>query len=380
MRVTLYAIAVLALAMLCAPETLRIALASAASSLFETAPFVFAGFLFARLFRRRCALLEYLSCGCGRGPSARSLPAAAATWILFGPFVAAARFVAAMLVAAMVRRRSSPHADGSESISNPLGELGAILPCALIAGGALQLLDAIEPARLSAPANALLGAILGFVASPCALGAVALGGALRVHAPVAAATFLCIAGIADLRALRGTRDAAQSDDAFAYAMLALALAIVAWRHGGALVHPAFAGALGCCGGLALVCACVYRRSRFTPSRAAPALMLAGAMLGAPPPQYHATETTLSDLFAGERLTFTGVLAREGAASSIVRYAITCCRADAAPIAVRLDRAPPYLNGTWLRVEGRITGDAGDLRLIAEHAERVATPPDPFLYR
>jgi hypothetical protein len=273
-RVTLYAIAALALAMLCAPDTLRVALASAASSLFEATPFVFAGVLFSRLSRRRCALLYYFSCGCGRGPSARSLPAAAATWIVFGPFVAAARLSAAMLVAAILRRRSSVHAHGAENISHPLGELGAVLPCALLAGGALQVLTSFEPARLSGPANALLGAIVGFVASPCALGAVALGGALRVHAPAAAAAFLCIAGVADLRALRGTRHAAHGDDALAYAMLALALGIVAWRHGGALVHPAFANALGCCAGLALLGACAYRRSRFTPARAAPAMMLA----------------------------------------------------------------------------------------------------------
>ena len=109
-------------------------------------------------------------------------------------------------------------------------------------------------------------------------------------------------------------------------------------------------------------------------------MLAGALLGAAPPQYRATETTLTDLFAGERLTFTGALARDGNASAVVRYAITCCRADAAPVAVRLDRSPPFPTGTWLRVAGSVENVNGELRLITTRIERIAPPTDPFIYR
>jgi uncharacterized membrane protein YcgQ (UPF0703/DUF1980 family) len=89
---------------------------------------------------------------------------------------------------------------------------------------------------------------------------------------------------------------------------------------------------------------------------------------------------MSDLFAGERLTFTGALTREGAQSAIVRYAITCCRADAAPVAIRLQRTPPYSAGTWLRIDGRIENLAGELRLVAQRTVRVAAPTDPFIYR
>ena len=62
-------------------------------------------------------------------------------------------------------------------------------------------------------------------------------------------------------------------------------------------------------------------------------MLAGVMVAAPPPAYTMTETTLTDLFPGERLDFTGRLARNGDSAALVRYAITCCRADATPVAV-----------------------------------------------
>jgi uncharacterized membrane protein YcgQ (UPF0703/DUF1980 family) len=80
------------------------------------------------------------------------------------------------------------------------------------------------------------------------------------------------------------------------------------------------------------------------------------------------------------LTFTGVLTRQGRSCALVRYAITCCRADAAPIAVRLDRTPSYPAGTWLRVKGQIESLRGDLRLDPQQVERIAPPSDPFVYR
>ncbi len=109
-------------------------------------------------------------------------------------------------------------------------------------------------------------------------------------------------------------------------------------------------------------------------------MLAGVLLGAPAPSYHATETTLADLFAGEHLSFTGRLTREGARAALVRYAITCCRADAAPIAVRVDPAPRDSDGAWLHVEGNIESVAGNLRLVPRAVARIAPPTDPFIYR
>lgn len=362
------------------PDTIRSALAAAASAFFEATPFLFAGVLLSRLLRRRVRIIEHLGCGCGPGPSARSLPATAAAWLVFGPVIAVARYAAALLVAAMLRRRAEQPPLGDDEGSHLLGELAAVLPAAVLAGAVMQLCADFDPARLTTAGNALLGAALGFTAAPCGLGAVALAGALRVRAPIAALAFLCVAGIVDVRALRRASHSECGHDALAYALLAIALGIVAWRRGDALVHPAFAAALACCACAALVCASAYRRCRCAAARTAPALMLLGALIGAPPPQYHATETTLTDLFPGERVTFTGALARDASASAVVRYAITCCRADAAPVAVRLDRTPPYPAGTWLRVDGRIEGVRGNLRLVTDAVERVAAPIDPFIYR
>jgi hypothetical protein len=379
MRNLLYGSAALALAVLSSPDAMRSALATSASALFEATPFLFAGLLLARLVRGRADVVEHLGCGCGRGPSARSLPSAAATWLVFGPIVALVRYVAALL-AGRILHRFLRREHGSGEDLHLLGELGSLLPAALVAAVAMQGFASFDPARISPIESALLGAALGFTAAPCGLGTVAIAGALRVRAPIAAAAFLCIAGIVDLRALRRARPHCLGHDAFAYLVLATALAIVAWRNGGALVHPRFAPALAFCSCAAVLCAVVYRRSRSAGARAAPVLMLAGALLGAPPPQYHATETTLSDLFAGERLTFTGALERERDASSVVRYAITCCRADAAPVALRLDRAMPYPAGTWLRIDGRVEKAANDFRLVPTSVERVPAPADPFIYR
>jgi hypothetical protein len=375
-RIALYAAALLALATLFSPETLRSALATSASALFEAAPFLLAGIAAGRFLRHHHAV-AYLGCGCTAGPSARSLPAAAATWLLFGPVVAVARFAAALVVARVFRHESRL---GCPHTWDLLGDLAALLPSALLAGAAAQAAAAIDPAKLSPLLGAAAGALLGFAAAPCGLGAIAVAGALRVQAPVAAAAFLCVAGIIDLRAFARRAHSENGHDALAYLLLVAAFAIVALRRGDALVNPAIAPLLAVCAAAALICAIAYRREQSAARRCAPLLMLIAAGAGAPPPQYHATETTLTDLFAGERLTFTGTLTRNGTESALVRYAITCCRADAAPVVVRLDRAPRYGMGSWLRVDGRIESIGGNLRLVAGSTRRVAPPADPFIYR
>jgi uncharacterized membrane protein YcgQ (UPF0703/DUF1980 family) len=109
-------------------------------------------------------------------------------------------------------------------------------------------------------------------------------------------------------------------------------------------------------------------------------MLAGALVAAPPPIYRATETTLAGGFPGERVTFLGVLARDASHEALVRYAITCCRADAAPVALRLASPVSYPAGTWLRTDGTLVADGDSLAYEATHVERATPPLDPFVYR
>jgi hypothetical protein len=377
-RTILYGAATLTLVALTSPDTVRSALAVSASALFEATPFLLASVVLARLLPRRHHAAAYLGCGCSSGPSARSIPAAAATWLVFGPQIALARFAAAFFAARFIQPRLRQC--GENDALHLLGELAALLPAALLAAAAMEFFARFDPARLSPLGVTLVGIALGFSAAPCGLGAIAVAGALRVRAPLAAMAFLCIAGIVDFRTLARRAQRCCDHDACAYALLAVSLGVVAWRHGDALVHPAIAVALAFCAPVALLCALIYRQRACARARVAPALMLIGAFAGAPPPAYYATETTLTDLFPGERLTFTGVLTRQGRSCALVRYAITCCRADAAPIAVRLDRTPSYPAGTWLRVNGQIESVRGDLRLVPQQIETIAPPGDPFVYR
>src|SRR5579875_2916561 len=148
--------------MVCSPEMLRGALVASASALFEASPFLFAGALVWRLIGRRCSIVEHLGCGCGNGPSARSLPAAAATWLAFGPVVALARYVAATIAARLLRPRENVAFDHPQ----PLDEIAAVLPTAVVAGAVTQLFVRFDPAGLSPLGGALAGAALGFVAAP----------------------------------------------------------------------------------------------------------------------------------------------------------------------------------------------------------------------
>ncbi len=381
MRLWLRLFAALALAGVLPHDALRAAVATAASALIEAAPLAFASAAIAALLRLRGDAAAYFGCGCGTGPSARSLAALVASWIVFGGPVAGMRFVAAVAVARLVRRRAPSCSPQHYATAQPLEQLAALLPAAALAGAAAQLEALVDFARLPAPLAFGLGAALAFVAAPCGLGAVAVASSLHARAPMAAAGFLCIAGIADARVWAKPKPhASAAHDALAYATLAVALAAVAVRHGAALVHPALSPFLAACAAAAAASAAVHRLRRSASSLAAPALALAGAFAAAPAPSYRATETTLAQLFAGERLEFAGQLVRDGRRVALVRYAIVCCRADATPVVVRLARAVPYSAGAWLRAEGTIATPGGDPQLDAERVAPIAPPSDPFVYR
>ncbi len=353
-------------------------LVTSAATLFESAPFILAATLLVRVPLRWNARIDaYLGCGCGAGPSARSLPAAAATWLVFGPLVAGARLAAALLVDRLHRKRASCD---HRSDSAPLCELRLLLPIAAIGSCAVLLLPLLISSNAPPAALFLLGAGAAFVIAPCALGTVGLAATLRAMLPPAAAGFLCVAGIADLRAWIARRESAQSHDAFAYAVAALACAIVAGRGGDGLLHPRLAAALWPCAFAAAYCAVRFREQSSPSLRIAPIVMFAGALASAPVPHYHATETTIADAFAGERVDFTGMLTRTGHAATLVRYAITCCRADAAPIVVRLLHAPPpHLRG-WMRASGVLVARGATLQLQTASLTPIDPPNDPFVYR
>lgn len=352
-------------------------LVTSAATLFESAPFVLAALVLTHMPVRWNARIDaYLGCGCGVGPSARSLPAAAATCLVFGPLVAGARLAAATLLERLQRsaRRECAHAAPSL-----LSELHLIVPVAALGSSAALLLPALAGMHAPRAVAFAAGAAAAFVMAPCALGTVGFAAALRTAWPAAAIGFLCVAGIADVRAWIRRRTVHAAHDAFAYGLFSLACALVAARGGAGLVHPKLALALWPCAIAGVVLACRFRSQQCSAMRIAPIVMLAGALFAAPMPEYHATETSLADAFAGERIDFTGALTRTGTAATLVRYAITCCRADAAPIVIRLLHAPPRLSG-WVHARGVLVARGSELMLRTQALQPIPAPADPFVYR
>ena len=318
-------------------------------------------------------MVPYLGCGCGGGPSARSLPAAAATCLVFGPLVAGARLAAAIAVTRLL-----PGSSCVDERYTMLAQLGGLVPLALAGAFAGWFAPAVLGAHAPAVAAILAGAAAAFFVSPCGIGSIALASSLRTAMPAAAAAFLCVAGIVDLRTWVRSTHSHDAHDALAYAMTAVACALVAARNGAALVHPKFAVALWACAIACALFAWKHRRTQHARLRIAPLIMLAGAILAAPPPEYHATETTLSDAFAGERLDFTGIATQTGGTTTLVRYAITCCRADAEPIVVALARR---VDGRgWMHARGVLVQTANGLQMRADYVQAAAPPADPFVYR
>lgn len=378
MRTALFVAAAIAAAAVLPPAAIAGGLSTAAAALFEATPFVLAGMALHRLTGQRWAA-AFFGCGCGRGPSAQSIPAGAATWVLFGPAVAIARFIAAICIA-RIAGEWQPRHDREPHAPHLVGELSALLPSALLAGAVSQAAWWVPVSHVSALAQIGAGAFLAFAASPCGIGAAAVASALAHRSPLAATAFLCVAGIVDARVLAGRPRRQAQSGGFALAVLAAGLAVVGWRRGDALVHPAFANVMLLCAAVCAVAAMRHSAPYDLRAVAPPALMLCASLVAAPPPAYRATETTLGDAFPGEPLTFTGTLVRARRSAALVRYAITCCRADAAPVVVRLSAAPPFDAGSWLHAEGKLAILDGRTVLVAHTLDRIAPPADPFTYR
>jgi hypothetical protein len=355
-----------------APAALHGALASAAGTLLEMMPFVLVSALVSRFGSARWAL-ALIGCGCGRVPGGLSLPATALCWLAFGPAVALARLLAAIALSRRTREKACRR-------EGPLDELAAMAPFALAGGLASGWLGEHAATLASAgPVAAFAAGLTLGVLSPCAAGSVALAAGLRVVAPSAAAGILCSAGIARLgvpAVVAGPQ--LWSSGRLVLAALAFACALAAARHGSGLVHPRLVLPLGCTAAAAVLLA-VRGAPRRAPGLPA-ALVLAALLLGSPEPRYMATETTLEGAFPGERVAFTGKALRAGETTTLVRFAITCCRADAAPVALRLDRPLDVADGTWVEAVGVMVTAPRGPALHATRTRAVGRPSDPFVYR
>lgn len=268
-----------------------------------------------------------------------------------------------------------------------LEELSAVAGFALV--GALVttalrsalLGDALTAAPM--PIVFLLGVATGMLAS-CTLGSIAFAASVHSAAPALAGGVLCSAGVFALHA-RWAPNAAHHELHHSvaarplYGAMALACAIVAARGGATLVHPKLV--LWIALGAALASLNAFRTdARTRRSTTLPVLlMLAAALSPNAAVQHNAPAAAFDTLVLGERVRLSAQIAG-GARTTLVRYAITCCRADAAPVAVRLDRVLGPPPGSWVTVDGTVGADSGGLVVHVTGARAIPPPADPFLYR
>jgi hypothetical protein len=384
------ALAVLALAL--PRPLLHAALASAAGTAFEAAPFVLVA-CFVRS-SRVLRLAALASCGCGPLPGALALPAVALCWLAFGPVVALARLAAGLGALALFR----PACDANVE-PDPLAELEAIAFAAFASAAGCEALRqanaALHPAALFGSLEFVAGACLGIL-SPCASAAVATAAGLRSTSFAASAGLLATAGIVPrsllrsiamrIRLLPGNVPAAHGihrDGRIDYALLGCACAALAARGASGFVHPRLLPVLAGAAGLCLYLA--FRGSlapRTKASLVLPLALLGALVAGSPLPRERIDVTNLSAAYPGATLQFTGTAEKRGARTVLVRYAITCCRADATPVSLLTEHRLRVRNGTWVEASGTIVRDGGSDRLVLrpEQWRAVAQPADPFVYR
>jgi hypothetical protein len=390
--------AVVACAAIPAP-ILQQALAATAGTLFEAAPFVLAVTLVRGSLARWAAALLGCGCGPGAGYAALSLPATALCWTVFGPVPALARFAAAALLQlfagrsrAAVRPAGSAgctHAGESAERTDPLEQLGfvgagafaiALATSAFANERAAAGLRALSHLSLiTAVAESAAGLIAGAIA-PCATSAVALAAMLRLPAPLAALGILASAGLVPRfrrppRAVRALYDARA-----ALVLLGVACALLALRGGSGFVHPRLVPLLWLVLPAVVVAFVAHPTTNARFAALAPCAMLIALVLGSPVPAVPLGSGTIEDLYPGKTLAFTGVASSAAGATTLLRYAITCCRADATAIVLPTNLRLTLPRDTWLTVSGTVANGPGGTYLRATRWQRVAPPADPYVYR
>jgi hypothetical protein len=371
------------------PASIAGALAAAAGTVVEALPFVAGSALLPRV--RWLGFLPSLACGCGGVlPGALALPALALTWISFGPVVAGARAVAALLLVIIRLRRHRNESPDAAIERDPLGELAALAATSFAASLLAESLGA-HPALAQSAGGALaalvLGAFVGCLA-PCATAGIGAAIALRAADPWASFGLLATSGIVAFHVPSNTSTRVVSSDAdgrrwnarLVYVALALACLSLWLRGTHGFLNPRFA--LVVPAGAVLATIAALRRTTTTRSRApflAPSVVLAALVFGSPSPP-DSTATIPLDLYPGRRVEFTGRVAQSDASSTtLVRAAILCCRADARMLSLRLDRHVGAAQGSWVDVRGTVASAERGPALRVERLLHVSPPADPYLY-
>ena len=391
-----------ALALACAvvpPPAFHAALAAVAGTLFEAAPFVLATSLLGRLpfGASASAVIGIAGCGCRNAklPGALALPAIALCALAFGWPIALARTLGSLVFAAILRKHDVAHASepsptGGPPQPQPFEALAGLIPGTL---AAVLLRDVVAHmttvAGTAPPALAVeiaFGALLGSIV-PCATAGIAIAAAFHRPAPAVTIGILVTCGlVSHARASspfdRASRPHSPNAARFGFAIVAVALGVVACGGATGFVSPRLSLPIGI--GAALAAVCVLRPPPGVRPRWLVPLVLFGAIVaGSPAPTASAEATTLEDAYPGEALAFTGRAHRSDGRTILERSLITCCRIDARVVAIELDVLLPVAAGSWIDATGiLVRGPDARLRLhLATGSWRSITPPhDPFAYR
>ena len=301
--------------------------------------------------------------------------------LTFGPIAALGRFLAAFIFMRLRERKCRADRVASPCVLDQLGTIGLLaffsaLFLALIRMQAFGLSYRGMPAPLLFAGGIVLGLL-----TPCTVGALAAASGLRAGAAPLALGVFCSAGLFPMRRSHpGDKAGTSLDGRLLYGFIALSCGIAAAQSGAGLVHPKLTP-LAALGALSACAAAVRPPVRAGyPALLAAFLMFAGLILHVPPPIYNPGETTLENIYPGQEVRFIGEISGYETPTTLVRYAVTCCRADASPLALRLDRRLNERSGAWIEARGVIERDTGGMHLYVRRYRRIAQPSDPFLYQ
>jgi uncharacterized repeat protein (TIGR03943 family) len=92
-----------------------------------------------------------------------------------------------------------------------------------------------------------------------------------------------------------------------------------------------------------------------------------------------TFALISHIRPGLRVRLNGIVARShGGTFALTRFYVSCCVADAVPVAVPVEWRRPRANDEWVRVTGILQRRADRLAIVADHVQRTPQPAAPYL--
>jgi uncharacterized repeat protein (TIGR03943 family) len=88
---------------------------------------------------------------------------------------------------------------------------------------------------------------------------------------------------------------------------------------------------------------------------------------------------VSHIRPGLRVRLNGIVASSQPGTfALTRFYVTCCVADAVPVAVPVEWHQRFANDEWVRVTGTLRRRGDRLAIVADHVRRTPQPAAPYL--